>query len=365
MINNQNPNDIFDSIHDRINDTYATDSHMKSRYEERSDMEKVGVKKKLRLRLQSRLKDFDVLFCQKEETDSIVSVPGPNRKLTINGTSSATSIAYNLNQPCYYICDPESSKIVVFMADWLGELTINCSLESPRYIRCISHEKFIFVSHELGVIKVDISKGNVEIEHKAESLVEVEEYISPCLAANETDSLLFILDRFSHSENNKMRKINVYNITQKAFMDTYPKTIEISRELLENYSPIITDMNFRQYNPEQQQLLILAYLPSPCLMIYTIGKKDPKEFTYHSQFWIKNCEPCFIASYLNYTLISSPKTEKSITMLNDEKENENERYTQLDIKNTQAVLINPDGNAVITVIEENNCIIYYWDGITN
>ena len=375
MINNQNPHDAFNSIHERINDMYDKDKKMKTMYEERSDMELNGVNKILCLQLRTRLEDLNNLFKKNEERDSDFRSTrfscSDNKNLTIPGTKCATSIAYNSKQPCYYICDPESSKIIVFLADFTEkrEFLLDCRLEGPRYIQCISHEKFIFISHELGVARVDISDGKIESKHKAEPLEakpirdRVEDFISPCLAANEPHGILFILDRFSHNSDQKLRRIFVYNVAYREYNDEFIPVLrlQVLSEMKENYSPIITDMNFRQYNPEQQQLLILAYLPSPFLLIYTIGKK---EFTVHPPFLLRKCEPCFIASYLNYALISSPKAEKSITKINDEKEDENEKCKLLNIKNTQAILLHAGEKAIITAIEGDNCVIYSWEGIT-
>ena len=373
-INNQDPHDEFNSIDKRINGMYDRDQKMKAKYEERSDMELNGVNNKiLRLQLRARLEDLNNLFKKNEERDSADRSTrfscSDNKNLTIPGTKCATSIAYNSKQPCYYICDPESSKIIVFLADFTEkrEFLLDCRLEGPRYIQCISHEKFIFISHELGVARVDISDGKIDSTHKVEPLEakprdRVEDFISPCLAANEPHGILFILDRFSHNSDQKLRRIFVYNVAYREYDVEFIPVIEVSPEMKENYSPIITDMNFRQYNPEQQQLLILAYRPSPFLLIYTIGKK---EFTFlHPPFLLRKCEPCFIASYLNYALISSPKAEKSITKINDQKEDENEKCKLLNIKNTQAILLHAGEKAIITAIEGDNCVIYSWEGIT-
>ena len=342
----------------RINSLFSQTKQMKERPEERCELETDRNSKRLVFRQKSRFRKLEELVEELYERDSsvVTGIKG-EEKLTINQVQSVTSIAYNEKLKRYYMCDPITSKVIEFNDTFkkFTEFRFDKPLESPRYIKCISAEDCIFVSHELGVLRVNLGEG----KQAQENLEEANEYVSPLIAANEKDSILFIVDRFSNRENNS-REIIVYSVINKNCIENPPEKIVLSADSFENYSPIVIDMDYRQYHTGQKQILILAYLPSPHLLIHVISDSLPMKFSFHSKHQINN-DPCFIASYRNYILLSCPKFDSSITVMDDE---DNENFKRLDIDKTQSLLMRENGDAVITSIYGDKCVVYYWKAIT-
>ena len=363
-LDDHKPDEDIITVTDRINYLFTQTKEMKERPKEQCEIEKDVGHKRLYLRVRSRFKKLNVLLTEQHEygKDSAeASGTICQKKLSIYDVQCATSIAYYKRKKCYYLCDPLTSRVTEFSDDFknISQCYFDNSLASPRYIVCFSIEDCIFVSHEQGVSRVNMRDG----KQTPESLDIAKEYISPCLAANENEGILFILNRFSTGENNS-RQIIVYDVVNNERFENSSENIQLSPQMIENYNPIIVDMNFRKYPNGQKQLLILVYLPSPHLLIFTISDKHPIKLNHLSKHLLPNCEPCFLASYENYTLFSCPNSQNSIIKKNDEDSGEVESYKKLEIQNTQGFLIHENGDAVITAIEGNKCVIYYWKAIT-
>ncbi|KAI6650389.1 hypothetical protein LOD99_5826 [Oopsacas minuta] len=340
--------DDFRKIDEKINKHYQELPEMKPYKSEQAEMviEEKATSHKLCLKTYSSLANMDELLNKSVQKVQIQK----EKKQIIKEIKSVTSIAYNPKQSCYYICDLLQSKLFTITKNFdVSPLELEPPLKSPRYIECIDAGSKLIISHELGLSMVKLR--GTKIDNKHEKLGKDITYISPCIAQDKK-GILYILNRFGNEENHQ-RQITSWHFTDNNKFHEGIVELRIERE--HNYSPIITDMNFRT-----DHILILAYLPSPCLLTYIISKglnEISKAFVH--QFKI-DLEPCFIASTSSYTLLSSPKT--GIVKLPQRTEN---LVGQKGIKNTNAVYIHEDGDAIITEINGNECILHKWKGLAD
>ena len=350
---------LIDDLVLNINKAMSNDKILEKKGEiQVCELTNCGNLKKLRLKRMWPLEEIDKLLPRNpsyqrrvsiEESDSVYQISEKIRTLQIKGPKSISCIAINKEDNSFYFADPIAGKVFVLFKKKCYDIDFGDNLlKSPRFVEFFPEERILFISHELGVVQVVMDKNNPmnvvdfkTLEHK---------FLTPCLAGDKKNGLLYILNRIGE-ESNAVMKIYEYRVEYKEMRRTH--IINIPEKIQKFYAPIFLDMKLINSEMNKPTIIILVYYPSPHLLYYNL---ENVELTSKS---LKFQDPAFLAIVDKSVILSCPGSN-TIGILNEFGRDERPKT----ISRPNALICDSNNEMIITSFNKENICELLWYAIS-